>query len=165
MVSCRALVNFALSPAKDVPLFASDVFVERLLTKLAPASDPAVQELVAMLVRNLSIRIEFARVLNKPKHKLFERLAKLRDSTTSKETGNNTEESLESTGLMLMFATNTLQEFKTHESRAEAFMKSLAPFNPVTAQVSWDTVSAVVPSRNILERRTGRANERTQHLR
>ena len=142
VVSCRALVNLALSPAKHVPLFGSDVFVERLLSKLAPLTDPNVQELVAMLIRNLSVRVQFARVLNKKQHRLFDRLAKLRDSTTSKKSSRGSsghEDRVQSTGLMLMFATNTLQEFKTHESRAETFVKKLPPFDPVTAEVSWDT--------------------------
>lgn len=136
VAACRCLVNLALSPAHHVPLLASSVFIERLLAKLAPVDHPETQMLVATLVRNMCTRLEFARALNNPEHKTFDRLKKLRDSSTMDK--KNSEESDE-VSKMIMFTVNSLSEFKQREETAAGFMKKLPPRPPITAQVTWDT--------------------------
>jgi hypothetical protein len=129
--ACRCLVNFALSPERHVHLFSSDVFVERLLTKLASVEHPEVQMLVSNLIRRLSVRAEFARALNKPERRCVDRLKKLRDSEDGDVSKN------------IMEVTNTLMAFRTNEQRAAEFMgKHPSLFTPITAEVTWDTWSS-----------------------
>lgn len=136
MAACRALVNFALSPAPHVPLLGSSVFIERLLVKLAPVDHPDTQRLVTYLVRNMCVRREFARALNNPEHKTFDRLKKLRDSSTKNDITSSEEDD---TGKLIMFTINNLSEFKQKEDKTAEYMDTLAPFNPITAEVTWDT--------------------------
>mmetsp|Transcript_11685 Transcript_11685/g.14102 ORF Transcript_11685/g.14102 Transcript_11685/m.14102 type:complete len:1838 (-) Transcript_11685:84-5597(-) len=137
VAACHALVNLALSPAHHVPLLASTVFIERLLAKLAPVDHPETQMLVASLIRNMCVRVEFARALNNPEHKTFERLKKLRDSSTKDK--NKSSEQAEAVSKLIMFTVNSLSEFKQREVTAAAFMKKLPQEPALTAEVTWDT--------------------------
>lgn len=137
VAACRALVNLALSPAPHVPLLGSSVFIERLLVKLAPVDHPDTQRLVTYLVRNMCVRREFARALNNPEHKTFDRLKKLRDSSTKKESTES--ETGDEVGKLIMFTVNSLSEYKQKEDKTAEFMDRLPPFHPITAEVTWDT--------------------------
>jgi len=141
--ACRALVNLALSPAAEVALFASDAFVDRLLSKLAPVDHAETQALVAALLRNLCVRPEFALALNK--NNTSGRLTKLRDASGVRALKDGAgqhglheaeeEAEAEDVSKLVMFTTNTLQEFKTYPARAENDMRKTAPKEPITAEV------------------------------
>lgn len=117
------------------------MFIERLLAKLAPVDHPETQRLVTYLVRNMCVRKEFARSLNNPQHKTFERLKKLRDSSTTSakkldHTHDPTGAADDEVGKLIMFTTNSLSEFKQKEEKTAEFMEKLPPFNPITAEVT-----------------------------
>jgi hypothetical protein len=138
VAACRALVNLALSPAQHVRLLGSSVFIERLLVKLAPVDHPETQRLVTYLVRNMCVRREFARALNNPQHKTFDRLKKLRDSNTSAKRDND--EYDDEVSKLIMFTVNSLSEFKQKEEKTAEFMEKLPPFNPITAEVIYSII-------------------------
>lgn len=127
--ACKALANLALSPADEVDLLDSDVFIERVLTKLSAVYDPETLENVAHLIRNLSARERFTKALLRPQHKTVERLKFMRNVGISEEAQR-----------AAMAATNTLQEYEFNRDRWLQFMARVPPSHePEDAEVTWQT--------------------------